>query len=60
MINKKGRSQIRNLTLDHKLLESKVQMNFDWGVLYTIGNMSFEGYKIMPSNFQNRLHLRNI
>jgi hypothetical protein len=60
MINRKGRSQIRNLTLNHKLLESKAQMSSDWGVLYTIGNMSFEGYKIMPSNFQNILHLKKI
>jgi len=57
---KKGRSQIGNLILDHKLLESKGQMSSDWGVLYTIGNISFEGYKILPSNFQNRFHLKKI
>jgi hypothetical protein len=56
----KSRSQTGNLTFDHKLLESKGQMNFDWGVLYTIGNISFEGYKILPSNFQNKLDLRKI
>jgi hypothetical protein len=60
MIQKKSRSQIGNLILDHKLLESRGQMNSDWSVLYTIGNISFEGYKILPSNFQNRLDLRKI
>jgi hypothetical protein len=60
MIEKRGRSQIGNLTPDHKLLESRGQMSSDWGVLYTIGNISFEGCKILPSNFQNKLDLKKI
>ncbi len=32
-------NQIGNLTPDHKSLESKSQMMFNWAVLYTIGNI---------------------
>jgi hypothetical protein len=39
MIKRKGGSQIGNLTFDHKPLENKGQMSFDWGVLYTIGKI---------------------
>jgi hypothetical protein len=60
MIKRRVGSQIGNLTLDHKSHESKHQMRFDWGVLYTIGENLLEGYKILPSNSQNRLDLRKI
>jgi hypothetical protein len=37
---KKGReSKIENLTPNHKSLESRGQIRFDWGVLYTVGNI---------------------
>jgi hypothetical protein len=36
MIKRRGRSQIENLTPNHKSLESRGQMKFDWNVLYTV------------------------
>jgi hypothetical protein len=33
------KSQIHNLTLDHKSLESKGQMKLDWSMLYIVGNI---------------------
>jgi hypothetical protein len=39
MIKRKGKSQIGNLTLNHKSLEKMGQMRFDWSVLYTIGKI---------------------
>jgi hypothetical protein len=39
MIERRGGSQIENLTPDHKSLESKGQMRSDWGVLYTVGKI---------------------
>jgi hypothetical protein len=34
---KKGLSQVENLTPDHKTFETWGQMNSNWGVLYTVG-----------------------
>jgi len=39
MIKERGKSQIGNLTCDHKSLESKGQMKFDWSMLYAVGNI---------------------
>jgi hypothetical protein len=39
MIKRRGESQIENLTRDHKSLEKKGQMRFDWNMLYSIGNI---------------------
>jgi len=39
MIKRTSESQIGNLIPDHKSLESKGQMTFDWGMLYTIGKI---------------------
>ncbi len=36
MIKRKGKSQIENLIFDYKFFERKVQMTFDWGMLYII------------------------
>jgi hypothetical protein len=36
---KKGESQIKNLTPNHKCLEDKGQIKFDWSVFYTIGKI---------------------
>jgi hypothetical protein len=47
MIKRKGGSQIDNLTFDHNSLEIKGQMRFDWKDL-------FEGYKMLPLNFQKK------
>jgi len=45
---KKGQSQIGNLTLDHKPFEGKSQMSSDWGMLYTIGNIFLKVIKYYP------------
>jgi len=39
MIKIRGRSQIGNLTPDHKSLESRVQMRSHWNLVYTIGKI---------------------
>jgi hypothetical protein len=55
---KKGGSQIGNLIFDHKPLESRGQIGSDWGMLYTIEKILFEGHRILPSHFQNKFHWR--
>jgi hypothetical protein len=55
MIKRRGESQIMNLTLDHKSLESKGQMRFDWGVFYTIKNMFLKAIKYYLPIFKNDL-----
>jgi hypothetical protein len=39
MVKSRGGSQIKNLTPNHKSLESRGQMNSDSGVLYIIGKI---------------------
>jgi len=39
MIKRRGTSQIENLTPDHKSLERRSEMRFDWVMLYTIGKI---------------------
>ncbi len=57
---KKGQRQIGNLILDHKSLKRKGQMRSNWGHNRHCWKDLFEGYKIFPSHFQNKLDLRNI
>jgi hypothetical protein len=45
---KKGMSKFDNLISNHKSLESRGQMKFDWAVLYTIEKIFL---KILLSNF---------
>jgi hypothetical protein len=60
MINKKGGSQIENLTIDHKSFERRGQMKFDWSVLYTIGKIFSRAIRYYPKNFKKLLDLKNI
>jgi hypothetical protein len=52
MIKRRGRSQIRNLTLDHKSLETKGQMRSDWSMLYTIGKIFSRAIRHFPHIFK--------
>jgi hypothetical protein len=54
MIKRKGESQIGNLTLDHKSLESKGQMRSNWGVLYTIGKLFLRVIKYFSHIFKKK------
>jgi hypothetical protein len=48
MIKRRGRSQIGNLTPDHKPLESRGQMKSDWSMLYTIGKIFSRAIRYCP------------
>jgi hypothetical protein len=48
MIKRRVRSQIGNLTLDHKPLESRGQMRLDWGMLYTIRKIFLKVIRYYP------------
>jgi hypothetical protein len=48
MIKRKGGSQIENLILDHKSLESKGPMRFDWSMLYTVGKIFSRAIRHYP------------
>jgi hypothetical protein len=48
MIKRKGGSQIENLTFDHKSLENRGQMRFDWSMLYTIGKIFSRAIRHYP------------
>jgi hypothetical protein len=39
MMKSRGGSQIENLSPNHKSLENKGQMRFDWSVLYIVGKI---------------------
>jgi hypothetical protein len=39
MIKRRGGSQIENLIPNHKSLENKGQMRFDWSMLYIVGKI---------------------
>jgi hypothetical protein len=47
-LKKKGMNKFDNLISNHKSLESRGQMKFNWAVLYTIEKIFL---KILPSNF---------
>jgi hypothetical protein len=55
MIKRKGRSQIGNLTPNHKSLESRGQMRSDWSVLYTIGKIFSSAIRHCPRIFKEKL-----
>jgi hypothetical protein len=55
MIKRRGRSQIGNLSPKHKPLESKGQMSFDWGVLYTVGKIILKDIGHYPHIFKTNL-----
>jgi len=55
MIKRRGGSEIRNLTPNHKSLESRGQMRFNWSVLYTIGNIFSRDIKYCPCIFKINL-----
>ncbi len=48
MIKRGGGSQIGNLTPDHKSLESRGQMRFDWSMLYTVGKIFSSAIRYYP------------
>jgi hypothetical protein len=60
MIKRRGRSQIGNLTPDHKPLESMGQISFNWGVLYIIEKIFLRAILYCPQFFLKRLDLRKI
>ncbi len=55
MIKRKGENQIRNLIFDHKSLESRGQMRFDWSVLHTIGNIFSRAIRNFLRTFKTNL-----
>jgi hypothetical protein len=55
MIKRKGENQIENLTLDHKSLESNIQMNSDWGVLYIVGKIFLKAIRSCLQIFKKKL-----
>jgi len=55
MIKIKAGSLIENLTFDHKPLESRGQMSFDWGMLYTFGKIFLKNIKYFLHIFKTYL-----
>jgi hypothetical protein len=45
---RRGGSQIPNLTPNHKPFEKKGQMNFDWGLLYTVEKIFLKDIRYRP------------
>jgi hypothetical protein len=54
MIKRRGRSQIENLTFDHKSFERRGQMRSDWSVLYTVGKIFSMDIGYCPCNFKKK------
>ncbi len=52
MIKRKGGSQIENFTSNHKSFESKDQMKFDWGMLYTIVKIYLKDISLFWENYE--------
>jgi hypothetical protein len=52
MNKRKGKSQIENLTPDHKPLECKGQMGFNWGMLCPFGKMFLRDISYCPRIFK--------
>jgi hypothetical protein len=52
MIKRRGGSQIENLTPDHKSLENRGQMMFNWGVLYIVGKIFLKDTKYFAFIFK--------
>jgi len=53
-------SQIGNLTLNHKSLESSGQMKSNWGVLYTVKNIFLRAISYFTCVFRKKLDLKKI
>jgi hypothetical protein len=60
MIKKRGRSQIGNLTPNHKSLESRGQMKPNWSLIYTIGKIFSRVIRYFALTFKKKLYLGNI
>jgi hypothetical protein len=48
MIKGRGRSQIGNLTPNHKPIEIKGQMKSNWGVLFTVDKIFLKAIRYCP------------
>jgi hypothetical protein len=55
MIKRKGVSQIENLTPNHKPFENKGEMNFNRGMLYTIGKIFLRAINCCPHIFEKNI-----
>jgi hypothetical protein len=61
MIKRRGGIQIEKLIPDHKPVENKGQMSFDWGVLYTFGKIFLRYIRYYLHIFhKKKLDLRKI
>ncbi len=58
MIKRRGKSQIGNLTPDHKSLEIKGQMKFNLDVLHTVKKIIFKALRYYPHVFKKNLNLK--
>jgi hypothetical protein len=58
MIKRKGIYQIENLISNHKSLESKGQMRFDWNVLYNVGMIFSRAIKYYLHTLKKKLGLK--
>jgi hypothetical protein len=54
MIRRRGGSQIRNLTLDHKSLEKSGQMRSNWNMLYIVENIFSRAIRYFPYNLKKK------
>jgi hypothetical protein len=57
MIKRRGKSQIGNLTPDHKSLESRGQMRSNWGVLYIVGKTFLKAIRRCPCMIKKKFDL---
>jgi hypothetical protein len=55
-----NRSQIENLTPNHKSFKSRGQMSSDWGMIYTIEKIFSRPIKYCPSTLKKKLDLIKI
>jgi hypothetical protein len=55
MIKRKGRSQIENLNSNHKSLESRGEMRFDWSMIYNVGKIFSRAITYCPCTFKKYL-----
>jgi hypothetical protein len=54
MIKRRSRSQIGNLTPNHKALENMAQMRFNWSVKSTIGKIFSRVIKYFPFDLKKK------
>jgi hypothetical protein len=55
MVKRRGGNHNENLTLEHKSLERKGQMRFNWTVLYIIGKMFSRDIRYCPLTLKKNL-----